>query len=77
MGDHARGNHGARKRSIEVIRGRPFRKLGGLIMFVYTIYDIIGIAIIALILFVAIIFGIALLFARLINWIIDKRDKNE
>jgi hypothetical protein len=46
-------------------------------MFVYTIYDIIGIAIIALILFVAIIFGIALLFARLINWIIDKRDKNQ
>jgi ABC-type Na+ efflux pump permease subunit len=46
-------------------------------MFVYTIDDIIAVSIIALILFVAIIFGIALLFARLINWISDKRDESQ
>jgi hypothetical protein len=38
-------------------------------MFVYTIDDIIGIAIIAIIL-------IAFLFTRLINWIYDKMDKS-
>jgi ABC-type Na+ efflux pump permease subunit len=46
-------------------------------MFVYTIDDIIAVSIFALILFVAILFGIALLVARLINWISDKRDKNQ
>jgi hypothetical protein len=46
-------------------------------MFIYTIDDIIAVSIFALILLVAILFGIALLVARLINWISLKTDKNQ
>jgi len=41
-------------------------------MFVYTIDDIIVVSIFALILCIGVLFGIAVLIARVYNWLSDK-----